>query len=177
MDISQFVARSVGRWRSQRSAHHLAFRHFEAVESVIDIIGLELQDDRVIQLCQQHSVDPSLAISPFYMAWEGQSDWDEDAVSKGSTVLVPVPDPTDPGKGQLLREQGYAESGAAIGQYHFTEDQTFVLITPYDQTSAEEKIWFGTDNLRFRVSLIKTANGAGVVTASFASEVRSTEPS
>jgi phycoerythrin-associated linker protein len=177
MDINQFVARSVGRWRSQRSAHHLAFRHFEAVESVIDIIGLELQDDRVIQLCQQHDVDPSLAVSPFYMAWEGQSDWDETAVSKGSTVLVPIPDPNDPGKGQLLREQGYAESGAAIGQYHFTEDQTFVLITPYDQTSAEEKIWFGTDNLRFRVSLIKTANGTGVVTASFASEVRSTEPS
>jgi phycoerythrin-associated linker protein len=175
MDITQFVAQSIGRWRSQRSAHHLAFRHFEAVESVIDIVALDLQDDRAINLCQQHDVDPRRMVSPFYMAWEGQSDWDENAVSKGDTVLVPVPDPQIPGRGQLLREQGYAESGASIGQYHFTDDNTFVLITPYDQTSAEEKIWFGTANLRFRVSLIRTANGTGVVTASFASEVRSTE--
>jgi len=94
-------------------------------------------------------------------------------VLKGSTVLVPVPDRMDVRKGRLLREQGYAETMAAVGNYHFTDDGTFVLVTPYDRASAEERIWFVNPNLRFRVSMIKTSEGTGVLTASFSSEVRS----
>ena len=172
MDIHQFVARSLGHWRSQRSAHHLAFRHFEAVESEIDIVPLTVDDPRVIELCQSNQLDPSLAASPFQISWEGQSDWDEDEVLKGSSVLVPVPDAADARRGKLLREQGYAETMPAAGEYHFTDDDSFVLVTAYDRAAAEEKIWFATESLRFRVSLIKTSSGTGVVTASFSSEVR-----
>ena len=172
MDISVFVERSVGHWRSQRSAHHLAFRHFEAIESEIDIVSIAPEDASVVKLCESHGIDPSVVATPFKMSWEGESDWNEEEVLKGSTVLVPVPDPAQPGRGQLLREQGYAETMPAIGHYHFLEDETFVLVTGYDRAAAEEKIWFATDNLRFRVSLIKTSGGTGVVTASFSSEVR-----
>ena len=171
MDITQFVARSLGHWRSQRSAHHLAFRHFEAVESEIDIVSIPVDDPRVIELCQAHDYDPSLAVSPFQMSWEGQSDWDEEEELKGSSILVPIPG-ADGLRGKLLREQGYAETMPAAGDYHFMEDGTFVLVTSYDRAAAEEKIWFGTDNLRFRVAMIKTSQGTGVVTASFSSEVR-----
>jgi phycoerythrin-associated linker protein len=71
-----------------------------------------------------------------------------------------------------LRDQGYAEEIAAIGDYTLTEDGTFVLITAYDRAAAEEKIWFVNPNVRCRVSLIKTSAGTGVVTASFSSEIR-----
>jgi phycoerythrin-associated linker protein len=174
MDIGQFVEQSIGRWRAQRSAHHLAFRHFEAVESVIDIVMLPPTDIRVLDLCKAYDVDPASIVVPFEMSWEGQSDWDDDSPPvKGSTVLVPVPDPSSPAaRGQLLREQGYAETIPAAGRYHITEDETFVLVTAYDNAAAEEKIWFGTPNLRFRVSLIKSSDGKGVVTASFSSEIR-----
>ncbi len=172
MDIIQFVEQSLGHWRSQRSAHHLAFRHFEAVESEIDIVPLTMDDPRVLELCQSNHIDPSLAVSPFQMSWEGQSDWDEEEVLKGSTVLVPIPDVENARRGQLLRAQGYAETMPAIGVYTFTDDDVFVLVTSYDRAAAEEKIWFATENLRFRVSLIKTSRGTGVVTASFSSEVR-----
>jgi len=174
MDINQFVERSIGQWRSQRSAHHLLFGHFEAVRSTIDITMLTVEDHRVIELCSLHKVSPELVISPFHMCWEGESDWDEDEQEtlKGDSVLVPVPTPNNPKQGQLLRDQGYAETVPAIGEYHFTSDGTFVLSTSYDRAAAEEKIWFVSPNLRFRVSIIKTSDGAGVVTASFASEVR-----
>ena len=171
MDIKQFVDRSLGHWRSQRSAHHLAFRHFEAVESDIDIVPIEVDDPRVIDLCQSNHIDPSQAVSPFQMSWEGESDWDEEEVLKGSTLLVPIPD-EQPGSGRLLREQGYAETMPAIGKYRFSDDGAFILETSYDRAAAEEKIWFATDNLRFRVATIKTSAGTGVVTASFSSEVR-----
>jgi phycoerythrin-associated linker protein len=173
MDISQFVAQSIGQWRSQRSAHHLAFQHFEAVQSVVDIARIEPTDARVIALCKSYDTDPQSIVSPFYMQWEGESDWDEDAEPiKGETVLVPVPDPSRPNHGRLLREQGYAETMEAAGEYYFTEEGMFVLETSYDRAAAEERIWFVNPQLRFRVSMIKTSGGSGVVTASFASEIK-----
>ena len=62
MDISEFVDNSIGHWRSQRSAHHLAFAHFEAIESEINIVALSIDDPAVVDLCQLYSVDPQLAV-------------------------------------------------------------------------------------------------------------------
>jgi phycoerythrin-associated linker protein len=177
MDITEFVEKSLGRWRSQRSAHHLAFGHFEAIQSTIDITTLASQDSAVLELCKSYQVAPETAVSPFRMSWEGQSDWDETESVKGTCILVPVPDPIHPRQGKLLRDQGYAETMPAVGNYHLTEDGTFVLLTEYDRAAAEEKIWFATPNLRCRVSLIKTSAGSGVVTASFSSEIRSVSAS
>ncbi|MGK7950197.1 MAG: phycobiliprotein lyase [Xenococcaceae cyanobacterium] len=173
MNISEFVNLSLGKWRSQRSAHHLAFQHFEEVTSTIKIEALEPQDPRVIALCKSYDIDPQTATSPFKMSWEGESDWDESEVLSGSTILIPIPHPENPSQGRLLREQGYAETVPSVGNYYIGADETFVLTTNYDRASAEEKIWFATPNLRFRVSLIKTSDGKGVTTASFSSEIRS----
>lgn len=173
MDITKFVEFSLGKWRSQRSAHHLAFRHFEQVTSTIDIEAIEPDNPQVIALCKSHNIEPNAVVSPFKMSWEGESDWDEEETMSGSTILVPIPDSDNLTKGRLLREQGYAETIPSVGEYYFSDDQTFVLVTEYDRAAAEEKIWFATPNLRFRVSLIKTSDGKGVVTASFSSEIRS----
>ena len=174
MDIQEFVEKSIGNWRSQRSAHHLAFSHFEAVLSDIEIAVIAPDNPEVIALCEAYKIDPLTAVSPFRMSWEGQSDWEDSETIKGTCLLVPIPDLEDPHQGNLLRDRGYAEEMAAIGKYYFTDDETFVLTTPYDRASAEEKIWFINPNVRCRVSLIKTSLGSGVVTASFSSEIRQT---
>jgi phycoerythrin-associated linker protein len=171
MDIQEFVAQSIGCWKSQRSAHHLAFSHFEAIQSTIDIVALPMNDPAVTALCKDYNTELSAIISPFRMTWEGETDWDEN-ITKGTCILVPVPDVDRPQQGKLLRDQGYAEEMAAAGRYYITEDQTFVLVTEYDRAAAEEKIWFVNPNVRCRVSLIKTITGTGVVTASFSSEIR-----
>lgn len=139
---------------------------------MINIEGLEKDDPAVLALCESQGVDVGAIATPFKMSWEGETDWDEDDVLKGQTILVPVPDLTQPNHGKLLRDQGYAETMPAIGDYVIMADGTFVLTTGYDRAAAEEKIWFASDNLRFRVSLIKTSNGQGVTTASLSSEVR-----
>ncbi|MBW4508535.1 MAG: phycobiliprotein lyase [Scytonematopsis contorta HA4267-MV1] len=172
MNITEFLELSFGRWRSQRSGHHLAFAHFEEVLSTIDIVPLEKDDAVVLSICESYQVDPATIVHPFRMSWEGESDWDDKPVS-GNTVLVPVPDAENPARGKLLREVGYAETIAAVGTYHMSEDGTFTLLTEYDRACAEEKIWFATPNLRFRVATIKTSDGKGVTTASFSSEIRS----
>lgn len=176
MDIDTFVARSLGRWRSQRSAHHLAFAHFEEIRSTISIEGLEKDDPAVIALCESQGFEVGAIATPFKMSWEGETDWNEDEVLKGQTILVPVPNPDGSNSGKLLRDQGYAETIPAAGHYVIGADDTFVLTTGYDRAAAEEKIWFASDTLRFRVSLIKTSNGKGVTTSSLSSEVRLPDP-
>ena len=172
MNITEFFELSIGKWRSQRSAHHLAFSHFEEVMSEISIESLNKDDSKVLEICKSYDIDPSTITHPFRMTWEGESDWD-DKVLSGSTVLVPVPDADNPSKGKLLREEGYAETIAAVGNYHLSEDGTFTLLTSYDRAAAEEKIWFANPNLRFRVATIKTSDGKGITTASLSSEIRS----
>jgi phycoerythrin-associated linker protein len=65
MEISEFVANSLGQWKSQRSAHHLAFRHFEAVESTIDIEALSPSDPNVVALCEAHNLTQVKLFHPF----------------------------------------------------------------------------------------------------------------
>ena len=65
-----------------------------------------------------------------------------------------------------------AEEESAISEYLFLGDGTFILKTQYGQSIAEERIWFASDNLRCRSSIIKTSSGTGILQTSFASEVR-----
>jgi phycoerythrin-associated linker protein len=174
MDIQEFVHRSIGSWKSQRSVHHLAFGHFEAVTSTIQIEDLAIDEPAVLALCESNKISPSSIAAPFRMSWRAESDWD-DNVNQGSSIFVPVPNSDR--TGQLLREIGYAEEAPAVANYSFTDDQTFVLLTPYDRASAEEKIWFVSPTLRCRVALIKTSAGTGALTASFSSEIKLTESS
>ena len=107
------------------------------------------------------------------MEWSAESDWEPDdpsEVSSGSCVIIPIPKDTHSGK--LLRSIGYAESIAAESDYRFLDDGTFILKTHYDQSIAEERIWFVSDHVRCRSSVLKTSEGTGILQASFASEVR-----
>ncbi|MEH2202490.1 MAG: phycobiliprotein lyase [Nostoc sp.] len=172
MEITDFFELSIGRWRSQRSAHHLAFAHFEEVLSNIEIESLSTNDPAVVAICQLYNTEPASITHPFRMTWEGESDWDDKPIS-GSTVLVPIPDVENPSRGKLLRDKGYAETIPAVAKYHLSDDGIFTLLTEYELAAAEERIWFANPNLRFRVATIKTSDGKGVTTASFSSEIRS----
>ena len=185
MDLNQFVEQSIGRWRSQRSAHHLAFTQFEQVKSTIEIAALAPDDTGVLEVCALYNIDPARITSPFQMSWQGESNWEDDWDDEdeensepdenlsGSCILVPIPSAENINQGQLLRDRGYAETIPAIGNYSLNDEGMFTLITSYDNAAAEERIWFGTPNLRFRASCIKTSGGQGVTTASFSSEIRS----
>ena len=174
MDIEQFVALSLGEWRSMRSGHSLAFQQFEDVLSEITIKSFEGDNTEVKHLIQLSSVpNESDFKAPFQMEWNAESDWEPDdpsEVSAGSCIIVPIP--TNTKSGRLLRSVGYAESIPAESNYTFLDDGTFILTTNYDQSIAEERIWFVSDNVRCRSSVLKTSEGSGILQSSFASEVR-----
>ena len=176
MTIEQFVAQSSGKWRSMRSGHSLAFQQFEEVLSEVTIEAISKDDSAVKQLLEsslanKHNLET--ISSPFKMEWCAESDWepeDPSEVSSGSCIIIPLV--KDISSGTLIRSVGYAEAEAAISEYNFSNDGTFTLTTHYEQSIAEEKIWFVSENVRCRSSVLKTSAGSGVLQTSFASEVR-----
>ena len=174
MNIEQFVAQSIGLWRSMRSGHSLAFQQFEDVLSEISIEEIADTDPIISKSIKASSLeDSSHHHSAFKMEWNAESDWEPDdpnEVSSGSCVIIPVP--FNSHSGHLLRSVGYAESIPAESTYSFLSDGTFVLTTQYEQSIAEERIWFVSQNVRCRSSVLKTSAGSGILQTSFASEVR-----
>ena len=176
MTIEQFVAQSTGRWRSMRSGHSLAFQQFEEVLSEVTIEEITREDSAVKELLKsslanQYNLDT--ISSPFKMEWCAESDWEPDdpsEVSSGSCIIIPFA--KDISSGTLIRSVGYAEAEAAISEYKFSNDGTFTLTTNYEQSIAEEKIWFVSENVRCRSSVLRTSAGSGVLQTSFASEVK-----
>ena len=176
MTIEQFVAQSSGKWRSMRSGHSLAFQQFEEVLSEVTIKEISKDDSAVKQLLESSLAKEynwGTISSPFKMEWCAESDWEPDdpsEVSSGSCIIVPFA--KDNSSGTLIRSVGYAEAEAAISEYNFSNDGTFTLTTNYEQSIAEERIWFVSENVRCRSSVLRTSAGSGVLQTSFASEVR-----
>ncbi len=174
MNIEQFVAQSLGVWRSMRSGHSLAFQQFEDVLSEISIEGISDTDPIISETIKASSFGKDTTHqSAFKMEWNAESDWEPDdpnEVSSGSCVIIPIP--SNSHSGHLLRSVGYAESIPAESSYSFLSDGTFVLTTQYEQSIAEERIWFVSQHVRCRSSVLKTSAGSGILQTSFASEVR-----
>lgn len=169
MDITEFFQQSSGQWFSQRTSHHLAFKQAESGKSNIQIEMLPATAAEVQQLCEQHSIDPALALCGARVTWDGTMEWDEEKHA-GSTVLVPIADPDDPTQGKLLREMGYAEKAPVAGRYSMGSDNALTLITEYETMYSEERLWFASPNLRLRTSILKRFGGFSM--ASFCSEIR-----
>ena len=174
MNIEQFVAQSEGKWRSMRSGHSLAFQQFEDVLSEVEITQIKSTDADIEKLKAASSLHQYHPVAcPFRMTWAAESDWEPDdpsEVSSGSCLIVPIP--IDETSGHLLRSVGYAEAAPAESKYSFLSDGTFLLTTAYEQSIAEERIWFVSEHVRCRSSVLRTSAGSGVLQTSFASEVR-----
>ncbi|MBD2337252.1 phycobiliprotein lyase [Calothrix sp. FACHB-156] len=171
MDAMEFFELSTGRWRSQRTTHHLAFKRSEAGESDIHVQALAADDPKVIEICQLHEVDPKLAIGGAFVSWQGAMGWDkEDENHEGSTVFSLIPDIDNPRQGSLLRERGYAEIVPVAGRYQMDDENALVLITEYETMSSIERFWFVSPSIRMRTSTVKRFGGFS--TATFCTEFR-----
>ncbi|MBD2189801.1 phycobiliprotein lyase [Pseudanabaena mucicola] len=172
MNALEFFQKSAGKWVSQRTTHHLAFRRAEKGGSEIYVNPLEANDPKVIEICQMHEIEPTTAIGGAYVKWDGTMAWDkeDDENHSGETVFALVPDDETGTKGRLLRERGYAEVMPVIGRYEIDSEDALVLITDYPSMSSYERFWFPAPNVRMRASTVKRFGGFS--TATFCTEER-----
>ncbi len=176
MDALKFFQNSSGKWRSQRTTHHLAFRRAEIGNSEIYVEALESDNPKIVEICQMHDVDPSLAVGGAFVSWDGSMAWDkEDENHTGNTIFALIPEKDNPREGMLLRERGYAEIVPIAGRYHIDGDDALVLITEYDTMSTIERFWFVNPNLRLRTSTVQRFGGFN--TATFCAEMRQEDDS
>jgi len=171
MDGMEFFQRSAGKWTSQRTTHHLAFRRAESGDSDIFVEALQADHPKIVEICEMHNYDPNLAIGGAFVSWDGSMAWDkEDETHAGNTVFALIPDTDNPKSGVLLRERGYAEIVPIAGRYHIDELDGLVLATEYDTMLTLERFWFANPNLRLRTSTVQRFGGFN--TATFCTENR-----
>jgi hypothetical protein len=171
MNVMEFFELSTGTWQSHRTTHHLAFKKAESGQFEIQVEALPADDPRIVELCQLHGVDSSLAIGGAYVGWKGSMAWDKENESHdASSVFALIPDVEHPREGKLLREQGYAETVPVAGKYYMDEQDALVLTTEYEVMSSVERFWFASPNLRMRTSTVKRFDS--FTTATFCTELR-----
>ena len=64
-----FFQQSCGRWRSQRSVHHLLHRRAEAGGSLIVVEDLDPNDPRLQTLAEQHGQSPGSIAGGSFVRW------------------------------------------------------------------------------------------------------------
>ena len=171
MDGLTFFQNSSGKWKSQRTTHHLPFRRAETGGSEIKVETLEKNDAKIIEICEMHAFSPELSVGGSYVTWDGAMQWDKDDENhQGETVFALIPDENNPQKGKLLRERGYAEIVPVAGEYHLDHEDALVLTTEYETMTISERFWFVSDDIRLRVSTVQRFGGFN--TATFCIEVR-----
>lgn len=169
MNIIEFFELSAGKWFSQRTLHNLKSGQLQAGKSNLIIDTLPQTDAKVIQLCQQHHIDPATISGGFCSTWDGTTEGNSNQ-QKGSAILIPVINPDHPQTGQLLQAQGTNPNQSLSGRYNLGEDEVLTVITETPNLYVEERLWYLMPNLRLRTSIVK--NNMGLTQASFCSEIR-----
>ena len=168
--IKEFIDKSIGEWKSIRSTHTLAFQEFENTNSSLIISYQNIGSNEVLEIKNRShsSIDISFAIK---ITWKSFSEWPTENKSyESNTTLIFVP--KDEFTGILIKDKGYAEQIPSSSRYIIDESNTFNIETEYNSTISEEKIWFLTENVRSRYSIIKNKINKGILQTSHATEIR-----
>tara|TARA_B100000212_G_scaffold282654_1_gene222765 strand:+ start:122 stop:661 length:540 start_codon:yes stop_codon:yes gene_type:complete len=170
INIKEFIDKSIGEWKSLRSTHTIAFQEFENTTSNIFISYLSLDSSEVRNLLKKFSfsLNPKFAIQ---IIWEAKSDWVlEDKSEPNETTFIFSQ--KDMNSGTILRNKGYAEMIHTHSNYFIDQQKNLNIITEYSSIISEEKIWYISDHLRARYSLIKNKEFGSLIQTSHSTEIR-----
>ena len=164
-----FFQLSCGRWRSQRSVHHLLHRRAEAGGSLIVVKELEAIDSRLVELAQLHGQDPAGLVGGCWVRWSASLAWDKAGEDHtGESVIGLIPTDECGREGILLRDLGYAEKAPASSRFCMDEHDGLLLSTDYETMSVWERFAFQGPNVRVRSSTVEGLSN----NASFCIETR-----
>ena len=168
-DAISFFRLSCGRWRSQRSSHHLLYRRAEAGGSFIEVVELQADDPRLVAIAVLHGRDPAGLVGGCQVRWSGSMAWDKAGEAhEGESIFGLIPTDERGRAGLLLRDRGYAETSPVAGQFAMDERDGLVLTTSYETIDSLERFSFAGPDVRLRTSTVEGLSN----TASFCIETR-----
>ena len=169
--INQFIAKSIGEWKSIRSSHTLAFQEFENSTSKIYIKHINSKNKKVVEIFKNYKLSLNLENIAISIKWQATSDWGNEDISQGDeTILVFLP--KDENSGIVLRNKGYTESAISSSNYFVDEQNNLHIKTLYKSTISEERISFLSTHIRSRFSTIRNLENNSVIQTSHTSEIR-----
>lgn len=170
-DALHFFRLSCGRWRSQRSSHHLLHRRAEAGGSWIEVVELTPDDPRLQAIATLHGQDPTDLMGGCRVTWSGSMAWDKAGEAhEGESVFGLIPDDDTGRSGLLLRDRGYAETAPVAGRFAMDDRDGLLLTTEYETMRSLERFSFAGPDVRLRTSTVQGLSN----TASFCVETRIT---
>ena len=168
-DAISFFRLSCGRWRSQRSSHHLLHRRAEAGGSFIEVVELEAADPRLEAIAVLHGQDPAGLVGGCRVRWSGSMAWDKAGEAhEGESVFGLIPTDGHGRQGLLLRDRGYAETAPVAGHFAMDDRDGLLLTTSYETMNSLERFSFAGPDVRLRTSTVEGLSN----TASFCVETR-----
>ncbi|MCT0207329.1 phycobiliprotein lyase [Synechococcus sp. CS-1332] len=168
-DAISFFQLSCGRWRSQRSSHHLLHRRAEAGGSFIEVVELEAADPRLEAIAVLHGQDPAGLVGGCQVRWSGSMAWDKAGEAhEGESVFGLIPSDERGRQGLLLRDRGYAETAPVAGHFAMDDRDGLLLTTSYETMNSLERFSFAGPDVRLRTSTVEGLSN----TASFCVETR-----
>jgi CpeS-like protein len=174
MDVQEFFELSAGKWFSQKTSHHLTLKQSAHGKSDLVIDILPSDDPQVIQLCQQAQIDPSLIWGGAKYTWKGTAHWDaqsqNQANQQGAAIVISMPNQPGSSAGKLFRTVNGVSNQLVMARYTMGEDNALTLVIEQDLTTTEDRIWFESNNVRLRTTIITQTNGNAV--ANFYTEIR-----
>ncbi len=150
--IANFLQHSAGEWLSQRTQHHLVFSRFESVKVNLSLEWLEPAAADAIATAKGLNLSPSVGGAT--VRWSGDQ--------QGEQTLIAIE--ASPEQGQL-----WNPADPKPINYSLVEG-VLMLVQIIDTGRSEERIWFASDNLRLRTSLIERFGS--YAQADFCSEIR-----
>jgi hypothetical protein len=171
-DALSFFRLSCGRWRSQRSVHHLLHRRAEAGGSLIVVEELDPADSRLLAIAELHGQDPAGLVGGCWVRWSASMAWDRAGEDhQGESVIGLIPTDERGREGLLLRDLGYAEKAPASSRFHMDDRDGLLLSTEYETMNVWERFAFAGPNVRLRSSTVEGLSN----NASFCIETRCSE--
>ena len=168
-DAISFFRLSCGRWRSQRSSHHLLHRRAEAGGSFIEVVELEAADPRLEAIAVLHGQDPAGLVGGCRVRWSGSMAWDKAGEAhEGESVFGLIHSDERGRQGLLLRDRGYAETAPVAGHFSMDDRDGLLLTTSYETMNSLERFSFAGPDVRLRTSTVEGLSN----TASFCVDTR-----
>lgn len=164
MNIQEFFELSAGKWFSQSTKYEIGSDRPQNGKSELLIEDLSTDSPEAQKLCQDAGLNSPCKVAK--ISWNGSLDGSTKKAI-GSTIIAAIADSEGSNAGKLLRQLG---NKTIASDYKMGEGDVFILVTPENEAIWEERIWFGSDNLRLRtVTKIKDAE---TQSSSFYSEIR-----
>ncbi len=174
MNVREFFELSVGKWFSQKTSQHLTLKQSEHGKSDLVIDILPADNPQVLQLCQHAGVEPSSIWGGIRYTWKGTISWDTPAQNAanptGESIAIAIPDSPTANTGKFLHITSGNTLPPQVASYALGDDDALTFVTTTAQVRAEERVWFESNNVRLRTTIVTQTSGDSL--ASFYSEIR-----